>query len=169
MNRGLTIAGAAILVALTVPVAAQAQKKELVVGAAVADAGKFDPHQTALGADKGMLNWVFNALVRIKPGQASPDFIEPDLAESWSSNADGTNGPSRSARACSAIGGYGEFTAEDAAYSLKRAADKATSAFAGDFAALDYVDGERQVHAQDAAEERRSPACSAWSPTITAA
>lgn len=139
MNRGLTIAGLAMLAALTVPVAAQAQKKELVVGAAVADAGKLDPHQTALGADKGMLNWVFNALVRIKPGQASPDFIEPDLAESWSSNADGTQWTFKIRQGVQCHRGYGEFTAEDAAYSLKRSSDKATSAFAGDFAAIDSV------------------------------
>jgi peptide/nickel transport system substrate-binding protein len=137
MTRKLTVAGLAMLAALTVPATAHAQKRELVVGAAVADAGKFDPHQTALGADKGMLNWVFNALVRIKPGQASPDFIESDLAESWSANADGTQWTFKIRQGVQCHRGYGEFTAEDAAYSLKRAADKTTSAFAGDFAALD--------------------------------
>ena len=71
------------------PGSALAQKKTLVVGMASADAGKLDPHLTATTPDKGLLNWMFNGLVRIKPGQASPKFIEPDLAESWSSNADG--------------------------------------------------------------------------------
>ena len=90
MNRILVavIAAAAMLVGVAGP--ANGQKKVLVVGAASADAGKLDPHQSAQGADKALLNWVFNALVRIKPGQASPDFIEPDLAESWTSNPAGT-------------------------------------------------------------------------------
>ena len=76
------VAGVAFAAMLGLSSQAEAQKRNLVVAAAVADAGKLDPHQASAGADKGMLNWVFNALVRIKPGQASPEFIEPDLAES---------------------------------------------------------------------------------------
>jgi peptide/nickel transport system substrate-binding protein len=115
---------------------ATAQKRDLVVAASQSDAGKLDPHFAAAGADKGLLNWVFNALVRIKPGQASPEFIEPDLAESWTRNADGTEWTFNIRKGVQCHAGYGEFTAEDAAFSLKRAAAKETSAFAGDFAAL---------------------------------
>ena len=107
-------------------------KRSLVVANSTADAGKLDPHQTAVGADKGMLNWVFNALVRIKPGQINPEFIEPDLAESWTTNAEKTEWTFKIRKGVKCHGNYGEFTAEDAAYSLKRAADKARSAFAGD-------------------------------------
>ncbi len=115
---------------------ALAQKRNLVVAAATADAGKLDPHLTSQGADKGMLNWVFNALVRIKPGQINPEFIEPDLAESWSANASSTEWVFKIRGGVQCHGGYGEFSAEDAAYSLKRAADKARSAFAGDMAPI---------------------------------
>lgn len=111
---------------------ALAQKRNLVVAAATADAGKLDPHLTSQGADKGMLNWVFNGLVRIKPGQINPESIEPDLAESWTSNADKTEWTFKIRNGVKCHGNYGEFTAEDAAYSLKRAADKSRSAFAGD-------------------------------------
>ena len=55
---------------LAVPELALAQKKTLVVGMASADAGKLDPHLTATTPDKGLLNWMFNGLVRIRPGQA---------------------------------------------------------------------------------------------------
>jgi peptide/nickel transport system substrate-binding protein len=137
MNRALAVVGLAALVAAT---PAAAQKKDLVVGAAVADAGKLDPHQSALGADKGLLNWVFNALVRIRPGESSPDFIEPDLAESWTHNADGTEWIFKIRSGVQCHGGYGEFTAEDAAYSLKRAGNKDTSSFAADFASFDTVE-----------------------------
>jgi peptide/nickel transport system substrate-binding protein len=139
MTRTLIMAGLTALAVAAGAGDAQAQKKDLVVGAAVADAGRLDPHQAAAGADKGMLNWVFNALVRIKPGQASPEFIEPDLAESWTANASGTEWTFKIRQGVQCHRGYGEFTAEDAAYSLKRSADKATSAFAGDFAAIDSV------------------------------
>ena len=110
------------------------------VAAATADAGKLDPHLTSQGADKGMLNWIFNALVRIKPGQVNPEFIEPDLAESWTSNADRTEWIFKIRKGVACHGNYGEFTAEDAAYSLKRAADKARSAFAGDLASIAAAD-----------------------------
>jgi len=119
---------------------ALAQKRSLVVAAATADAGKLDPHLTSLGADKGMLNWVFNALVRIRPGQINPEFIEPDLAESWTSNADQTEWTFKIRNGVTCHGNYGAFTAEDAAYSLKRTADKARSSFAGEVAAIAAAD-----------------------------
>jgi peptide/nickel transport system substrate-binding protein len=126
--------------ALAVSNAAFAQKRDLVVATSQADAGRLDPHQASAGADKGILNWVFNALVRIRPGEASPEFIEPDLAESWSSNAAGTEWNFKLREGVQCHGNYGEFTAEDAAYSLKRAANKQTSAFAGDFSSIDKIE-----------------------------
>lgn len=127
----------AVAAAMGMAGSALAQKTTLVVGAASADAGKLDPHQTAQGADKALLNWVFNALVRIKPGEASPDFIEPDLAESWTSSADGKEWTFKIRNGVKCHYGYGEFTAEDAAFSLNRSATKETSSFAADFLALE--------------------------------
>ena len=138
MRRLLTFTTLGAVLALGSP--ALAQKKELVVATSQTDAGKLDPHQASAGADKGILNWVFNALVRIKPGQASPEFIEPDLAESWTSNPNGTEWTFKIRSGVQCHGNYGEFTAEDAAFSLKRAATKETSAFAGDFSSLDRVE-----------------------------
>lgn len=117
----------------------QAQKRDLIVAASQSDAGKLDPHQSST-TDKGMLAWVFNALVRIRPGQANPEFIEPDLAESWTSNDAGTEWTFKIRPNVECHGNYGPFTAEDAAYSLQRSADKARSAFSGDFAVLDKVE-----------------------------
>jgi len=120
--------------------AALAQKKTLIVGMGSADAGKLDPHLTATTPDKGLLNWMFNGLVRIKPGQVSPEFIEPDLAESWTSNAAGTEWIFTLRPDVACHHGYGTFTAQDAAYSLQRAATKATSAFSSDFASFAKVE-----------------------------
>jgi peptide/nickel transport system substrate-binding protein len=63
MHRACCYAAFAALTFLAADPAA-AQKRSLVVANATADAGKLDPHLTAVGADKGMLSWVFNALVR---------------------------------------------------------------------------------------------------------
>lgn len=139
MNRVLTFALTG-LAFLTMPVASTAQKRDLVVASSQSDAGKLDPHQASAGADKGMLNWVFNSLVRIRPGQASPEFIEPDLAESWSSNPQGTVWTFKIRSNVECHGNYGKFTAQDAAYSLQRSADKARSAFAGDFTVLEKAE-----------------------------
>ena len=107
---------------------------------ASADAGKLDPHLTATTPDKGLLNWMFNGLVRIQPGRASPEFIEADLAESWESSADGLNWTFTIRQGVQCHHGFGEFTAEDAAYSIKRASTKETSSFSADFAAFDTVE-----------------------------
>ena len=119
---------------------AQAQKKSLVIGMGSADAGKLDPHLASTTPDKGLLNYIFNGLVRVKPGQASPDFIEPDLAESWTTNANGTEWTFKIRSGVQCHHGYGPFSADDAAYSIKRASNKATSSYSGDFAAVDKVE-----------------------------
>jgi peptide/nickel transport system substrate-binding protein len=117
-----------------------AQKKTLVVGMGSADAGKLDPHIASTTPDKGLLSWMFNGLVRLKPGTINPEFIEPDLAESWTSNPAGTEWTFKIRRGVQCHHGYGEFTADDAAYSIKRASNKATSSYSNDFAAIDKVE-----------------------------
>jgi peptide/nickel transport system substrate-binding protein len=128
------------VVALLAASGAQAQKKTLVIGMGSADAGKLDPHIASTTPDKGLLQYMFNGLVRIKPGQVSPDFIEPDLAESWTSNAAGTEWTFKIRQGVQCHSGYGEFTAEDAAFSLKRAANKATSSYSNDYSGVDKIE-----------------------------
>ena len=94
---------------------ALAQKKSLVVGMGSADAGKLDPHIASTTPDKGLLSWMFNGLVRVRPGRISPEFIEPDLAESWTSNPAGTEWTFKIRAGVQCHHGYGEFTADDAA------------------------------------------------------
>ena len=138
MKRVATLTAVAAL-ALGISGTALAEKRDLVVATSQGDAGKLDPHQTAQGADKGILNWMFNGLVRIRPGEVNPEFIEPDLAESWSSNDDGTEWTFTIRDGVLCHDGN-SFTAEDAAYSLVRASSKETSSFAGDFASFDSIE-----------------------------
>jgi peptide/nickel transport system substrate-binding protein len=119
---------------------ALAQKKSLVVGMGSADAGKLDPHIASTTPDKGLLSWMFNGLVRVRPGRISPEFIEPDLAESWTSNPAGTEWTFKIRAGVQCHHGYGEFTADDAVYSLKRASNKATSSYSNDYSAVDKVE-----------------------------
>jgi peptide/nickel transport system substrate-binding protein len=133
---GVVLALAALLAASE----AQAQKKTLTIGMGSADAGKLDPHIASSTPDKGLLQYMFNGLVRIRPGQISPDTIEPDLAESWSSNPGGTEWSFKIRSGVQCHAGYGEFTAEDAAFSIKRAASKATSSYSNDFSSVDKAE-----------------------------
>ena len=135
-----TVLTAAAFAAVFSMTPALAQKKTLVVGMGSADAGKLDPHIASTTPDKGLLSWMFNGLVRIKPGKISPEFIEPDLAESWTSNPAGTEWTFKIRAGVQCHYNYGEFTAEDAAYSIKRAGTKATSSYSNDFAAVDKVE-----------------------------
>ena len=65
------------------PAALAAPKTDLIVGMAAQDVGKLDPHLAVSTIDRAVVAWMFNALVRFKPGSMSPADIEPDLAESY--------------------------------------------------------------------------------------
>ena len=134
------IAFASALGVLHLPAEASAEKKALVVGAGYADAGRLDPHLSAAGQDKGLMSWMFNGLVRIEPGKASPEHIEADLAESWTSNDEGTDWVFKLRQGVQCHHDYGELTADDVVYSLKRAADPGRSSFSADFAAFENIE-----------------------------
>ena len=136
MKRLLTFTLSMVLVAG----AAQAAGTTLNVGMASADAGKLDPHVATTTPDKGLLHWMYNGLVRIKPGEASPGYIEPDLAESWTVSDDGLVWDFNIRRGVQCHGKYGEFDAEDAVFSLQRAANPDISAFAKDYGAVASIE-----------------------------
>jgi peptide/nickel transport system substrate-binding protein len=131
---------AALLAGSLLVSTAWADGKTLVIGMGSADAGKLDPHVASTTPDKGLLQYIFNGLVRLKPGQISPETIEPDLAESWTVDTSGAQWTFHIRHGVQCHWGYGEFTAEDAAFSLKRAANKATSSYSNDFASMESAE-----------------------------
>ena len=118
-----------------------AQKKSLVVGMGSADAGKLDPHIASTTPDKGLLSAGCSTAscgsgrARSAPSSSSPTSpragrrIRP--AREWTFKL-------RKGVQCHH--GYGEFTADDVVYSIKRASNKATSSFSNDFKAFDKVE-----------------------------
>ncbi|RAH97744.1 polyamine ABC transporter substrate-binding protein [Acuticoccus sediminis] len=127
--------------------AALADGTTLNVGMGTADAGTLDPHVATTTPDKGLLHWMFNGLVRIKPGEASPEFIEPDIAESWTTSDDGLTWTFKLRDDVDCQGEYGNLDAEDVVYSLKRSANPDTSSFAKDYAPISSIEatGEYEV------------------------
>jgi peptide/nickel transport system substrate-binding protein len=127
----------AVLFAAAVPANAQ---KVLNVGMAAADLGSLDPHRTATTPDKAIIGWMFNGLVRFKPGTMNPDQIEPDLAQSWDTSPDQLTWTFHLRKGVQCNNGYGELTADDVAFSLKRASDPKISSFSSDYADVASID-----------------------------
>ncbi len=122
------------------PVVASAQQTTLRVGMASSGIGVLDPHLNSTTPGRGFLQHVFSGLVRLPPGGMNPGEMEPDLAERWESTPDGLTWTFHLRRGVQCHHGFGEFTAEDAAFSLRRAATRETSAFSSDYAAFDRIE-----------------------------
>jgi peptide/nickel transport system substrate-binding protein len=135
--KRILLAGAA---ALSLALPAAAQKTTLNVGMAAQDIGRIDPHLAPTTIDKVVVGWMFNGLVRFRPGSINPAEIEPDLAERWESSADGKTWTFHLRRGVQFHQGMGELTAEDVVFSLKKAATPGQSAFSGDFRAFESVE-----------------------------
>ncbi len=125
---------------LLVPLAAARAETVLNIGMAAADIGQIDPHRATSTQDKPVVSWVFNGLVRFKPGSASLESLEPDLAESWDKSADGKVWTFHLRKGVKFHGDWGEMTAEDVVYSFKRAGDAKTSSFAADYSVLESIE-----------------------------
>ncbi|MBC8449170.1 MAG: polyamine ABC transporter substrate-binding protein [Chloroflexi bacterium] len=106
-----------------------------------ADLGTMDPHFAASTNDRNLVDMIFNALVRYKPGDGS--VIEPDMAEKlpepelvdgkqvWTFNL-------RRGVMChpsDEVPSY-ELTAEDVVWSFGKSANPDTSAYAGEYGGM---------------------------------
>ncbi len=141
MTAGILLAGGLVLGAGTANLAhAGPDTNVLNVGIAAPDAGRLDPHLSATTIDKAVFGWMFNGLVRFAPGSASPELIEPDLAESWETSDDGLEWTFHLRDDVQCHHDYGPLTAEDVVYSFERAADPNRSSFASDFEVFDTVE-----------------------------
>lgn len=136
MKRMLIAAIAALGLTAT-PARAEAV---LNIGMAAADVSQLDPHRTTTTQDKPLSSWMFNGLVRFRPGSFSLEELEPDLAESWDSTPDKLIWTFHLRHGVQFHGNFGEMTADDVVFSLKRAASPATSSFATDYAAIESIE-----------------------------
>ncbi len=104
------------------------------------DVGSLDPDYAVGTQDRIAVSWIFSALVRFKPGSIDPALIEPDLAQSWEASPDKLVWTFHLRHGVKFQGGFGELTADDVVFSLNKAADPKTSAFAADYAAIQSVE-----------------------------
>lgn len=122
-----------------------AQEQVLRLAFDAADLGTLDPHFAASTNDRGIVQMIFDGLVRYKPGDINPANIEPDLAvaipepeivdgkQVWTFQL-------RQGVMCHPWGGNPgyELTAEDVVYSLQKSADKTRSAYAGEYVGMTF-------------------------------
>lgn len=117
-----------------------AQEKVVRMALKASDIRSLDPHYGTTTIDYACIDPMFNGLVRFKPENINPEKIEPDLAEKWERSKDGLVWTFHLRKGVKFHKGYGELTAEDVKFSLEKAANKTTSGFAVDYAALDKVE-----------------------------
>jgi peptide/nickel transport system substrate-binding protein len=110
------------------------------IGMDSSDAGQLDPHLTSKTPDMALLQWIFNGLVRFKPGSMDPATMEPDLAEKWTSSSDGRTWTFTLRKGVKFHGSYGELTAEDIVFSLERSRNPKSSAFSSDFSEFKTIE-----------------------------
>ena len=139
MNRYSSIGLVATVLAVAQPVSGSAQ--EVVLRAAGdGNVSTLDAHRASSTADKTVVGWIYNGLVRFKPGSADPKDIEPDLAERWDQSPDGKTWTFYLRKGVAFQGNWGTLSADDVVYSLQRSADPKRSTFSSDFAAVDKVE-----------------------------
>lgn len=139
-RRAFLLVGAAALCAAATSDALAQAAPTLRVGMAAQDVGRLDPHFAVSTIDRVVVAWMFNGLVRFRPGSINPAEIEPDLAERWESSPDGRTWTFHLRRGVQFHGGFGEVTADDVVFSIRKASTAATSAFAADFRAFEAVE-----------------------------
>ncbi|MFH1982229.1 MAG: ABC transporter substrate-binding protein [Pseudomonadota bacterium] len=112
-------------------------------GVNVSKMGNLDPHLAAGSQDRALADMVFNGLLRYQPGNAPT--IEPDLAASIPEfeMIDGRQVWTFSLRKGvlfhpGPLTAPYELTAEDVVYSLRKSAEKTTSAYAGEYAGMTF-------------------------------
>jgi peptide/nickel transport system substrate-binding protein len=149
MSKGVRISLLSILIAGLLAgfagAADLAKDQALNIAFDAGDLKSLDPHRAAATADRAIVDMMFNGLVRYPPGNQVK--LEPDIAESWTVSADKKVWTFKLRKGvffhpyAGSPNGY-ELTSEDVVFSLKRAANKDTSAYAGDYNGItvDVVD-----------------------------
>lgn len=153
------VAGETVKVVETVEVVKEVEKEVVVtatpepmaepailrVGQNAADLSSLDPHFATTTEARGLVDMIFNGLLRYKPGDGAFEAMEPDLAEELptSEMVDGKQVWTFTLRKgvmCHPSGSMPsyELTSEDVVYSLEKSANPERSAYAGEYNGMTF-------------------------------
>jgi peptide/nickel transport system substrate-binding protein len=140
----MLVRAALLASAIAVATTAAAQPKTaLNVGMSAQDIGQLDPHFAVSTIDRVPAAWMFNGLVRFALGSTDPATLEPDLAEKWEATEDARTWTFHLRHGVQFHSGFGELTADDVVFSLRKAGEAKTSAFASElrpFQTIEAID-----------------------------
>jgi peptide/nickel transport system substrate-binding protein len=114
-----------MMTAIVIPDLAHAQRKILNIGHKEPEI--MDPYTTILGFNQSIVRLVYRGLVRFKitpDNKVTTAEVEPDMAESWAMNDDGTVWTFKLRKGVKWHKGFGDFTAEDVKFSIERVQDR---------------------------------------------
>jgi peptide/nickel transport system substrate-binding protein len=105
------------------------------------DITSLDPHMAVLSSDIPIVANIYDGLVTIPNGDLASDRYQPGLAERWEASPDKKQWTFFLRNGVKWHGDYGEFSSDDAKFTIERVAGKGfTSPFRGTMANVDRVD-----------------------------
>jgi peptide/nickel transport system substrate-binding protein len=123
-------------VEVTREVPVELESQELVVRVNL-EGFSLDPARTTAGEDWTVMQQIYNALLRFKPGTFE---LEPDLATDWEVSPDGKEWTFQLREGVQFHRGFGELTAEDVKFSLERLKDPEISVYVSEVDVIDRVE-----------------------------
>jgi peptide/nickel transport system substrate-binding protein len=119
---------------------ALAEETILRVSSGASNVSPLDAHRAGATDDKALVGWIYDGLVRLKPGSADAKDLEPDRAERWETPPDGKAWTFQLRTGVRFHGDWGALNADAVVHSLRRAGDPKRSTFSSDFSAIDTVE-----------------------------
>jgi len=102
--------------------------------------GSFDPHATLHNLDVSVIKQIFEGLLTFEPGTVSLETLKPSLAVAWEVSEDSRVWTFHLRRGVKWHHGYGEFTAEDVAFSIERVKTSPVSIYSDAFENVEKVE-----------------------------
>lgn len=116
-------------------------REELVIRLATQDMQELDPAFMGVVGSWWVGHQIYSGLVRSDSGRSDPEFIKPDLAETWDVSDDGLTYTFHLREGAQFHKGYGEVTANDVKFSYDRIMDpEVASNYAGLFEPIEEIE-----------------------------
>lgn len=125
----------------TQPGGSPADREELVIRLATQDMQELDPAFLGVVGSWWVGHQIYSGLVRSDSGRSDPEFVKPDLAETWEVSDDGLTYTFHLRQGAQFHKGYGEVTANDVKFSYDRIMDpEVASSYAGLFEPIEEIE-----------------------------